>query len=52
VATACVGDAARECYFLGRTLLQEQFILRVEQKHTERYKLIDYNISDPEQVHF
>jgi hypothetical protein len=50
VAAACVGNAARECYFLGRTLLQEQFILRVENKHTERYKC--YNISEPVQVHF
>jgi hypothetical protein len=40
VAAACVGDAARVCYFLGRTLLQEQFILRVEKKNAERYKLI------------
>jgi hypothetical protein len=40
VTAACVGDAARERYFLGRTLLQEQFIFRVEKKHTERYKPI------------
>jgi hypothetical protein len=52
VATACVGNTARERYFLGRTLLQEQFILSVEKKHAERYKLIGYNISEPEQVHF
>jgi hypothetical protein len=26
--------------------------LSVEKKHAERYKLIGYNISEPEQVHF
>jgi len=36
VAAACVGDAAWECYFPGRTLLQEQLISRVEKKHTAR----------------
>jgi hypothetical protein len=39
MTAACVGNAAWECYFIRRTLLEEQFILGVEKKHTERSRI-------------
>jgi len=39
MTAARVGNTAWVCYFLRRTLLEEQFILRVEKKHAERRRI-------------
>jgi len=39
MTAARVRKAAWVCYFLRRTLLEEQFILRVEKIHTETRRI-------------